>query len=216
MHNFTSDNWTDADSEAAKIRLAKMDNHTLEKFIETPRVRAHACGKLEQKNRESVFVFSVSWHLSSEHGECRESEHPFLLDAVMGCEMNIKVIAGCDHLLPRKSRPLISHLVVGLESASEQFYRIGIQVCSHAIRLEQYSALRTLFERHLSTAYALLFSYSSLFSTNRRYCPRRYPIMSMAFIFSPRSYVDKLISVETLGTTEFLTYLLRQSSPRKQ
>jgi hypothetical protein len=60
MHNFTSDNCTEADSEAAKMRLAKMDDHALAKFIEAE----YMCTPAETWNKEPRKCFRVQRELA--------------------------------------------------------------------------------------------------------------------------------------------------------
>jgi hypothetical protein len=68
MHNFTSDNWTDSDSEAAKIRLAKMDNHAMAKFIEAPE---YMCTPAASWNKQPRQCFRVRRELALEERALR-------------------------------------------------------------------------------------------------------------------------------------------------
>jgi hypothetical protein len=61
MYKFTSDNWTDEDSEAAKIRLAKQDNHALAKFIEAAE---YMCTPTATWNKEPRTCFRIQRELA--------------------------------------------------------------------------------------------------------------------------------------------------------
>jgi hypothetical protein len=52
MHHFTSDDWTDADTKAVKIRLAKMDDQALQRFIEAAEIHEFSGGKPRQATSE--------------------------------------------------------------------------------------------------------------------------------------------------------------------
>jgi hypothetical protein len=52
MHHFTSDNWTAADSEAVKVRLAKMNDQSLEKFISAVESRSSPQASWDREPRK--------------------------------------------------------------------------------------------------------------------------------------------------------------------